>query len=413
MILRSTILRTLSLVIAALCIVASTANHARAADSAFTRWLESTWPEAVKLGVSRATFDDAVRGLTPDYGLPDLMIPGRPPAAQRGQAEFVQSPADYLKEASLERLAAQGRQLATRYHDALARIEREFGVPGPVVLAIWGRETAYGGVKLGYDAIRVLATQGFTGRRKELFRNEFVYALKMLQDGYPRTQMRSSWGGAMGLTQFIPSEFYKYAVDLDGDGRADIFNSVPDALASAARQLRGKGWQPGGRWAIEVKVPGGIDCTIAEPEQVLPVKDWIARGYQPLTRVASSDMVQAASLLMPEGIYGPGFLTLKNYYVIKEYNFADLYVLFVGSLADRIAGGHGFKAPWAKLPPMRSHDVEEIQRGLTAAGFYQDKIDGKAGMKTRAAIGAYQKARRLKQDCWPGPSLLQAIRSAR
>lgn len=413
MILRSASLRTLALVMSALMIVISAANHAHAADSAFARWLESTWPEAAKLGVSRATFDAAVRGLTPDYGLPDLIIPGQPPAAQRGQAEFVQSPADYLKETSLERLAAQGRQLATRYHDALVRIEREFGVPGPVVLAIWGRETAYGGVKLGHDAIRVLATQGFTGRRKDLFRNEFVHALKMLQDGYPRAQMRSSWGGAMGLTQFIPSEFYKYAVDFDGDGRADIFNSVPDALASAAKQLRGKGWQPGARWAIEVKVPAGIDCTIAEPEQTMPVKDWIAHGYQPLTRVTPADMAQTASLLMPEGIYGPGFLTLKNYYVIKEYNFADLYVLFVGSLADRIAGGHGFKAPWAKLPPMRSHDVEDIQRGLTTAGFYQGTIDGKAGMKTRSAIGAYQKERRLKQDCWPGPSLLQAIRGAR
>src|SRR5690606_35935301 len=124
-----------------------------------------------------------------------------------------------------------------------------------MVLAIWGRETAFGGVKLRYDAIRVLATQGYAGRRKALFRNEFVHALKMLEDGYPRAQMRSSWGGAMGLTQFIPSEFYKYAVDFDGDGRADIFNSVPDALAAAANQLHGKGWQPGSRWAVEVQVP--------------------------------------------------------------------------------------------------------------------------------------------------------------
>jgi len=403
----------LRLVLVAAALVLGTANQSGAADPAFARWLESTWPEAQKIGVSRATFEAATRGLEPDLSLPDLVIPGRPPAAERGQAEFVQTPADYLKKRLLDRLAAQGRQLAARHRDTLARIEREFGVPGNVVLAIWGRETAYGGVKLGYDAIRVLATQGYTGRRKELFRNEFVHALKMLQDGTPRAQMRSSWGGAMGLTQFIPSEFYKYAVDFDGDGRADIFNSVPDALASAAKQLRGKGWQPGSRWAIEVKVPAGIDCTIAEPDHRMPVREWLARGYAPLTPLAPADGAQEASLLMPEGIYGPAFLTLRNYYVIKDYNFADLYVLFVGTLADRIAGGRGFRTAWARLPPLRSDSVERIQRHLTSAGYYQDKIDGKAGMKTRSAIGAYQKANRLTQDCWPSEALLAAMQGRR
>jgi len=395
-----------------LCVIAD-ANQVHAADSSFARWLESTWPEARKLGVSRATFDAATRDLTPDLSLPDLVIPGRPPAKERGQAEFVQTPADYLNEATLQRLAARGRDLAAQYRDTLARIERMFGVPGPMVLAIWGRETAYGSVKLRYDAIRVLATQGFTGRRKALFRNEFVYALKMLEDGYPRAQMRSSWGGAMGLTQFIPSEFYKYAVDLDGDGRADIFNSVPDALASAAKQLHGKGWQPGSRWAVEVRVPANMDCAIAEPDHQRPVRDWLAHGYAPLTPLSAQEQAQAASLLMPEGIYGPAFLTFNNYYVIKEYNFADLYVLFVGNLADRIAGGGSFRQAWSKRPAVRSQSVETIQRILTASGYYRDKVDGKAGMKTRAAIGTYQKARRLKQDCWPSEELLRAMQATR
>jgi lytic murein transglycosylase len=404
------VVRLQLVVMLSLCMIVG-ANHAAAADSSFARWLESTWPDARKLGVSRATFDAATRGLTPDLSLPDLVIPGRPPAKERGQAEFVQTPADYLKDATLERLATQGRQLAARYRDTLARIERMFGVPGPMVLAIWGRETAYGGAKLGYDAVRVLATQGYTGRRKALFRNEFVYALKMLEDGYPRADMRSSWGGAMGLTQFIPSEFYKYAVDLDGNGRADIFNSVPDALASAAKQLHGKGWQPGSRWAVEVKVPAAIDCAIAEPDHKRSVRDWRAHGYVPLTPLSAAEQSQEASLLMPEGIYGPAFLTFNNYYVIKEYNFADLYVLFVGSLADRIAGGGGFRQAWSKRPSVRSHSVEEIQRVLTASGYYGDKIDGKAGMKTRSAIGAYQTARRLKQDCWPSEDLLRAMQA--
>lgn len=404
-------MRRLTLAIVCLVIVGafSAANHSHAQEAAFAQWLQGTWPDAQKLGVSRATFDNAVRGLTPDYSLPDLVIPGRTPSSQPGQAEFVQMPSEYLRESQLEVLATKGRALAVQHRDTLAKIEKEFGVPGSIVLAIWGRETAYGQAKLNYDAIRVLATQGFTGRRKDLFRNEFAHALKMLQDGYPRASMKSSWGGAMGLTQFIPSEFYKYAVDLDGDGRADIFSSVPDALGSAAKQLRGKGWQPGSRWAVEVKVPQGIDCTIAEPDQKMPVRDWIAKGYVPLVRLSAAEQAQDASLLQPEGIYGPGFLTLANYYVIKEYNFADLYVLFVGNLSDRIAGGGPFKTAWAKLQPVRSTSVEKIQRGLTSAGLYQGAIDGKAGMKTRSAIGAFQKQKRLTQDCWPSENLLSAM----
>jgi len=219
--------------------------------------------------------------------------------------------------------------------------------------------------------------------------------------------MRSSWAGAMGLTQFLPTEFYKYAVDFDGDGRRDIWNSVPDALASAAKQLAGKGWQKGQRWAFEVRAPKAVDCTIAEPSVTLPVGEWIKRGYAPLgPRPAAHELNEPASLLLPEGTYGPAFLTLKNYYVIKDYNFSDLYVLFVGNLSDRIAGGGPFATPWSQGTQLQTVAIERMQRVLTASGLYQDKIDGKAGMKTRSALGAYQKANGLKVDCWPTPSVL-------
>ena len=174
------------------------------ADAAFQQWLEQTLPQAQALGVSRATFDDATRELEPDLSLPDLAIPGQP-EQQPQQAEFVQTPAQYLREPTFDRLAARGKQLAAQYRDTLARIEKTFGVPGNVVLAIWARETDYGGYTLPLDAIRTLATQAYVGKRKDFFRNEFLYALKMLQDGTPRTDMRSSWGGALGLTQFLPS----------------------------------------------------------------------------------------------------------------------------------------------------------------------------------------------------------------
>ena len=377
------------------------------ADTAFQQFLQSLWPEAQGLGVSRPTFDAATRGLEPDLTLPDLAVPGRPDKAPQ-QPEFVQTPADYVRESSIARLAAQGKKLLETHRATLAAIERQFGVQPAVLLAIWGRETAFGGYKLPHDALRVLATQAYAGRRKDMFRSEFLAALKMLQDGVPRERMRSSWGGAMGLTQFLPSEFYKHAVDFDGDGKADIWTSIPDALASAAKQLADKGWQRGERWAYEVRIPAGVDCTIAQPGHVMAIGEWLQRGYAPAygRKLAPDELKHEASLLLPEGTYGPAFLAPKNYFVIKDYNFSDLYVLFVGHLSDRILDARPFERPWSRNTQLRSEQVEAMQRTLAARGLYGDKIDGKAGMLTRAALGAYQRANGLKLDCWPTAEVL-------
>jgi lytic murein transglycosylase len=381
------------------------------ADPAFQQWLQTTWPQARELGVGRSTFDAGIRGLEPDFGLPDLALPGRPEAAPQ-QPEFVQTPAQYLREPTFARLAAQGKKLAAQYRDTLARIEKVFGVPGNVVLAIWARETDYGAERQPHDALRVLATQAYIGKRKDFFRNEFLHALKMLQDGVPRENLRSSWGGAMGLTQFLPSEYYKYAVDFDGDGRADIWHSVPDALASAAKQLAGKGWQAGKPWAIEVHPPSNVDCTIAEPSVMRPVGEWLKHGYVPAygRKLTAVELAAEASVLLPEGTYGPAFLTPKNYYVLKDYNYSDLYVLFVGHLSDRIAGGRPFQTPWSKNAQLKTKEVETMQQRLTSLGLYKDKLDGKAGMLTRAALGAYQKKNGLKVDCWPTAAVLDHMR---
>jgi lytic murein transglycosylase len=390
-------------------LAAAAAMPARAADPAFQKWLEDLWPQAQALGISRRTFDAATHGLEPDLTLPDLDLPGREGAPPRGQAEFVQTPADYVKEANIARLAEQAKKLAAEHARTLAAIEQQFGVPGNVLLAIWGRETAFGGYKLPKNAFTVLATQGYYGRRKDMFREELLYALKMLEEGHVKlADMRSSWGGAMGLTQFLPSEFYKYGVDFDGDGKKDIWRSVPDALASAAQQLVGKGWQRGMRWAYEVRAPQSVDCTIGVPEVTRPLGEWLGQGFTLAhgRKPAATELKEPASLLLPEGIYGPAFLTLKNYYVIKEYNFSDLYVLFVGHLSDRISDPRPFETPWSKNTQLRTAQVEAMQRTLAKLGLYKDKIDGKAGMLTRAAVGAYQKANRIKVDCWPTAAVL-------
>lgn len=394
----------------------ATAQPSIASDAAFTQFVASLWPEAQKAGISRMTFDAQTRGLEPDYKLPDLLLPGRPSTGAPSQAEFVQVPADYVKEASIARLAAHGRTLMQQHAATLKAIEQRFGVPARIILAIWGRETDYGRHALPYDGLRVLATQAYVGRRKDQYRGEFIEALRLIQNGdVTRKNLRTSWGGATGLTQFLPSELHKHGVDFDGDGYINIWTSVPDALASAAQQLANKGWQPGLRWAYEVRAPRNADCTLGVPEVARPISEWLREGFVPVRglRLSAAEQAQGASLLQPEGIYGPAFLTTKNYFVIKEYNFSDLYVLFVGHLADRMADGQPFAVPWSASTQMRTADVEAMQQHLTRLGLYSSKLDGKAGMQTRAALGAYQKKAGLKVDCWPSGDVLRAMSAGR
>jgi lytic murein transglycosylase len=380
----------------------------------FRRFIEALWPEAQAQGVARATFDLAFKGVALDLTLPDLVLPGQKPSDVKGQAEFTRTPAEYLNAGYLASLAGQGRALLAKHHEALEKVERELGVPGPVVLAIWGRESAFGSHRDPHYAIQALATQAYLGRRKDLFRTELIYALKMLQDGVrTRENMNASWAGAMGLTQFMPSEYYTLAYDLDGDGRKDIWGSVPDALGSAANQLRAKGWVPGQPWGFEVRLPPAASCQMEGPPHARTLREWAKLG---MTRTRGqafpTGLLDAqAFILMPAGANGPAFLALENFMVIKRYNMSDLYALFVGDLADRIGGGGTFEVPWANVRQLPARDIEEIQTRLEARGYAVAKVDGKAGMNTRALIGAYQSANRLKVDCWPSAALLGHLRT--
>lgn len=378
----------------------------------FRAWLETLWPEAQALGVSRATFDAAFRGLSPDYKLPDLIIPGRKRDDSAGQPEFTSSAMDYLKPEYLSRLAVRGRKFKEKYKSSLDRIEKLTGVERDIVVAIWGRETSYGSFKLRHDAIRALATQAYVGRRKDMFRKELLYALKMLQDGVPRKKMRSSWAGAIGLTQFLPSEYYSHADDGDGDGKVDLFDSVPDALASAARQLANKGWVPGLRWGYEARVPDNADCSLEGPPGMRTIGDWAALGFERAgkKRFRPDELPHQAYLMMPSGAYGPAFLATENFQVIRRYNTSDLYALFVGNLADRIAGGGDFHTPSAKIAQPRTVQVKEIQKRLIDRGYALKLVDGKIGSNTRRQVGTYQKKHGLKIDCWPTAAVLKHLR---
>jgi lytic murein transglycosylase len=404
--------RRLSALIVLLASFLGASAPAAHADAAFRAFLDGLWPDAQAQGVSRATFDRELANLQPDLKLPDLELPGRSPASDKGQAEFTRPPSEYIKRDYIMNLASQGRALAAKYDVALGKIEKEFGVDRYSVLAIWGRETAFGQHKLPHDAVTVLATLACYGRRKEMFRNELVMALKMIEVGIPRARMKSSWAGALGLTQFMPSEYFVHTHDMDGDGKVDIFNSVPDALASAARQLHGKGWVRGQTWGYEVRVPPTADCALEGPTQARPLSEWSKLGF---TRAAGrkwsgDQLALQAYLMMPAGGYGPAFLVLENYKVIRRYNTSDLYAVFVGHLADRIAGGGDFETSWGKPAPQKTATIQEIQTRLKTAGYEVEKIDGKVGSNTRKIIGSYQRTAKIKVDCWPTDDVLSHLR---
>ncbi|MGC2078164.1 MAG: peptidoglycan-binding protein, partial [Xanthobacteraceae bacterium] len=195
---------------------------------------------------------------------------------------------------------------------------------------------------------------------------------------------------------------------------ADIWHSVPDALASAAKQLVGEGWQRGVHWAYEVHPPADVDCTIGVPDHTLAIGDWLKRGFIPAygRTLSAVERAEPTSLLQPAGLYGPSFLATRNYFAIKEYNFSDLYVLFVGHLSDRIADPRPFETPWSNGAQLPTSDLDRMQQILTERGYYHDKIDGKAGMLTRAALGEYQKRNGFMVDCWPSSAMLRQLEAS-
>jgi lytic murein transglycosylase len=383
------------------------------ATETFQAFLARIRAEAGARGIDAATMARAFDGLTADLTLPDLVLANRPRAALGGQAEFSKTPLEYLNVPYLLQLAEEGRKLAVPHAATLAQIEREIGVDRNVLLAIWGRETAFGKAKLGYDVIRVLATQAWTGRRRTMFTGELLAALQLMQDRVLDPKIhKASWAGALGLVQFMPTEFANLAVDLDRDGKKDLWRSAPDALGSAAQQLKSKGWTLGQPWGVEVTLPAHLSCTDEGLANVKPAKDWLAAGVvlQRSARIPPAHLSDAAFLLSPGGAYGPTFLVFENFLVLKRYNFADLYAVFVGHLADRIGGGSDFVARWRTPAMITNADIADVQGRLKTKRHPIEKVDGRAGMNTRTEIGRYQRNSGLAVDCWASAPLLRHLK---
>ncbi|WP_264602894.1 lytic murein transglycosylase [Rhodobium gokarnense] len=386
--------------------LAFAAPHATAGayDAQFRKFLErEIVPAARAAGVSSGTLSRELSGLTPDTSLPGLTRPGGggPPKVNY-QAEF-RAPARYFSDNRFTALVRSGRSLMARHKGTLDAVERRFGVPRRIVLAIWARESGYGSASIPKDALRVVATRAFMGQRPDFFKKETVAALKILDDGHiSRREMRSSWGGALGQPQFLPTSFLKYAVDFDGDGKRDIWRSAPDVLASIANYLKDHGWVPGRDWGYEVTVPADISCSREGPDRGQPIAKWVREGIK---RVKGRDfpafeLKLPGYLLMPAGRFGPAFIATDNFYVLKEYNESDVYALFVGHLADRYGNDVGFVGNWHPIRTTTRGKVRQLQLSMEKAGHDVGGADGLIGFKTRRSLGIVQQQRGKAPTCW-------------
>jgi membrane-bound lytic murein transglycosylase B len=384
-----------------LCLAAQGAENTN-----FVQWIASFYPEAQKEGISRATWETAFSGVT--------AVDARVLEKANYQPEFTAEIWDYLdarvNPLSIEKGGKKGKYFAR----TLADVETKFGVEQAVLLAIWSMESNYGAIlekpeRLHYVP-RALATLAYGDPKRQKFaRTQLVAALKILQAGdIPKEQLIGSWAGAMGHTQFIPTSYLAYGVDMDGNGRRDIWNSIPDALATAANLLRKNGWRTGKTWGYEVILPSTGEQL---KDQTKTLAEWQKLGFRRPGGKAYPWPDDKAELKILAGTQGPAFLMMKNFYVLKRYNNSDSYALAVGLLADRLAGWSGLVQSWPRPPGSLSiEDKFELQERLQQHGYYSGEIDGHLGDGTKAAIRQFQIQAGLVEDGVPSQQLLQALR---
>jgi membrane-bound lytic murein transglycosylase B len=377
---------------------------ARSDDPAFQAWSRDFIGRAILAGLPAEVVTREMTGLAPDP---------RVDALDGRQPEFAKPISSYIKGAISDERIALGRRKRDSVA-ALPRIEADYGVPAEVLVAIWALETAFGTVQGDFDVIRSLATLAASGRRREWAETQLMAAIRIIADGEAdRAQLKGSWAGAMGQTQFEPETYLTTAVDGDGDGRRDVWGSSADALASAANLLAKAGWRRGERWDREVILPAGFDYGLSEGPRQGPAA-WTALGVRPADAGvwSGADMDGQAQLLLPAGAAGPAFLAFDNHFVIRKYNNSTAYALSVGLLADRIAGGPPLAAAWPHEDALSLADRTAAQTALARLGYDPGALDGVIGANTRAALRLWQKARGLPADGYLSLDVIRRLQAS-
>lgn len=360
---------------------------------------------AIESGIGQTTVDTVLASVEPLE---------RVIRADRNQPEFVATFADYLGRRVTDARIERGRALYAEHRSLLDRLTREYGVPGQYVVAFWGLETNYGTVLGNIPVFDSLTTLACDARRSAYFTGQLIDALRIVDRGdVTHDVMRGSWAGAMGQTQFMPSNYLKYAVDGDGDGRVDLWNSTPDALSSAANFLSNLGWVPGERWGREVLVPDGIDYAMTGRDQRLDLAQWREIGLKDVNGNAIPAVDMRGALLVPAGQAGPAFLIYDNFDVIMRWNRSEFFAIAVGHLADRIAGGAALTNPPPDHEPLTRDDVIRVQTYLADNGYEGGEADGILGPRTRAALRALQRDLGLAPDGFLTSELVERLELSR
>lgn len=382
---------------------------ALATEHDFNRWLADFKAEALAAGVSAGTLDRALAGVEPVERVLEL---------DRRQPEFTRTFWDYTGTRVTPERIRRGREELARNKPLLTLVSRHYGVQPRFLVALWALESNFGDNTGTFEAASALATLAFDTRRAAFFRKELLTLLETMDQGDIRIGANSSWAGAMGQPQFMPTTYKAYAVDFDGNGRRDLWNSLADVFGSAANYLNTAGWRENQTWGQEVLLPPGFDYALAELEIRKPVSDWIALGVRdargrplPDPGMEASPGLEA-SIILPGGVYGaPAFMVYPNFDAIMTWNRSILYAIAVGHLADRLAGRGPFVTPPpAREEPLTRLQVKELQSLLNGNGFDAGEPDGVVGPKTRAALRAYQKKARVPADGFPTIALLENLR---
>lgn len=376
------------------------------ASAGFRKWVRDFSVVARKNGVSKSTYDRAFKGIT--SADPEVL------ELARYQPEFRQQLWMYFDSRVNEQSIARGQEEKAEWKRWLNRIEKKYGVSRNILMAIWSMESGYGEAltkeRSLRSVIRSLATLAYADKRRRKFaRSQLIAAMKILQSGRIGTdKLRGSWAGAMGHTQFIPTSYIAYGQDMDGDGRKDIWTSVPDALATAANLLKRNGWRTGQTWGYEVKISSRL---AAQAGKTRTIGSWAKLGARRANGKPFPRTGDRAVLKLPAGKNGPAFLMLKNFFVIKRYNNSDKYALAVGHLGDQIAGyGDFIKAVPRPHRKLSLDERIELQSLLARMGLYKSEIDGKIGGGTRGAIRKAQIRLGLNPDGFESPKLLKRLR---
>ena len=370
----------------------------------FDGFLRDFRVQALAAGIKPDTYDTAMAGLK--------LLP-RVETLNQEQPEFSRPVWAYLDTAVSDRRIANGKTHLGDNLTALANIEIKYGVPKEILVAIWGIETDYGRDSGSFNMFGALATLGYDGSRAAFARTELLAALKILeQEHYTPNQMTSSWAGAFGQTQFEPSGFLKWAIDGDGDGKVDLWNSVADSLASTANDLNQEGWAKGRPWGYEISLPANFPYDQADVDVAKSIADWRALGVKTVAGAALPDAPEQPAIYLPAGAHGPAFLVFPNFKVILKYNNAASYALAVALLGDRIGGAGQVAGSWPRdEKPMSREDRFAVQNGLKTLGFDPGPIDGVLGRQVRAATRAWQKARGLPADGYVNSDVVQQLRT--